>query len=118
MAVTVADVKLIVTTSLSDPAIEFFIGLAEAATAQCATGWSDDLTDKINTLVAAHFIETSPDGAQTVTSVKLGDASETYLRSSLGEGLKGSMWGKQALLLDTTGCLQRLGNPRATLERI
>jgi len=118
MAVTVADVREIVTTSLSDDAVTFFIGLAEAATGECATGWSDALTDQINRLVAAHFIEMVPGEAKTVTSVKLGDASETYARASLGEGLKATLWGQQALLLDTTGCLQRLGKPPATLERL
>lgn len=118
MAVSVADVKLIVSTDLTDPAIEFFIDLAEAATARCASQWSASLTDQINTLVAAHMIETSPQGAKTVSSVSLGDASETYLRASLGEGLRSSVWGQQALLLDPTGCLRRLGSMRASLERI
>ncbi|MCE8471503.1 DUF4054 domain-containing protein, partial [Rhodovulum sulfidophilum] len=73
--------------------------------------------------LAAHLIASTNGaagtGAGSLTSMSLGDASETYAKAALtGEGLRATHFGQQALLLDTLGGLARLGRPRASAEVI
>lgn len=49
---------------------------------------------------------------------KIGDASNEYARGSLGDGLKGTHYGQQVLLLDTSGRLSQLGKKKVKLEHL
>src|SRR5690554_2459596 len=55
--------------------------------------------------VAAHLIASGPD--LMLKSERLGNASDTYATATLGDGLKGTTYGQQALALDPNGCLAR-----------
>lgn len=81
----------------------------------CFDAYAEDKKTSITKWVAAHMLaSTGSDG--TVTSEKLGDASISFARGTLGDGLKGTTQGQQALLLDTNGCLMQLGRAKATIE--
>jgi len=67
--------------------------------------------------LAAHMIASTNNGG-VLASESLGSASDSYHRASLGEGLKGTVYGQQVLLLDNNGCLSRIGKPRASIEVI
>jgi hypothetical protein len=114
---TAADVRAIIETSLTDGQIEALIADAALAAEKCLLKYDEARQKAIVKWLTAHLIA-STGGNGVLTSQKLGDASETYARATLGDGLKGTTYGQQALLLDTCGCLARLGRARASVEAI
>lgn len=64
--------------------------------------------------LAAHLALSALGGQKTQRA--LGDASETQAPGVLGMTLSGTTYGQQALALDTSGCLARLGRPGAKFE--
>jgi len=81
----------------------------------CVQGYPATRQAAIVRWLAAHMLaSTNRDGV--LTSDKLGDAQQSYARATTGEGLRGTTYGQQALLLDFNGCLSRIGKPRATIE--
>lgn len=117
MLPTAIQVKAIVETSLDDSVVDSVILDASLLAEQCLQGLSNDRKTAIIKWLAAHLIA-STDSSATLASSKLGDASDTYVRATTGEGLKGTTYGQQALSLDPNGCLARLGKARATFEVI
>jgi hypothetical protein len=65
--------------------------------------------------LAAHFAATS-DQSYSLQKEKMGDSEDTYFDRSKGEGLKGSSFGQQAILLDCSGVLAILGKRKARFE--
>lgn len=117
--VTPADIRTIIETSLSDIQINALIAQARIIGGDCLAKYDDERADAIVTWMTAHLIaSTSLTGSGVVTSDKLGDAQRSYARATLGDGLKGTTYGQQAMLLDTCGCLARLGRARASVEVI
>ena len=114
---TAEQVKAIVATDLSDAVVDSIIADAFLMAERCITSLSDERQTAIVKWLAAHLIA-STDESATVSSSKLGDAQDTYMRATTGERLMGTTYGQQALALDPNGCLARLGNPRATFERV
>lgn len=113
MAVTAANVKaLIPSTTLADTVIDVYIAAATQIVEPCASGWDDTLKDQIITWLAASLITEnagSAAGSSALKSKSLGDASESYQLSQVGEGMWANGFGKTALMLDTTGCLANFG---------
>lgn len=107
MAVAVADVRAIIATALTDPQVQLYINAAVLLTTACALKWDHSIVDTINTYVAAHLIASTRDPLKT--SYRLGDASESYQRASVGIGFMGTSYGQQAIMFDPNGCLQNLG---------
>lgn len=104
MALTAADVKLIINTGLSDAQVDAFIATAAALIDPCKAKWTDALALEIQKYVAAHLVSfRSP----LLVSKKLGDAAEVYQRSKSdsNKGLSATPYGETALMLDPTGCL-------------
>lgn len=99
-------------TTLSEEEVDVIIGDAALMVEHCVAKLSDERQAAIVKYVAAHIIATTGRGGGRglMMSKKLGDASETYARGTFGGGLSSSVFGKQALALDPSGCLLNLGS--------
>lgn len=108
---SVAEVRAIITTSLEDDQVQYYIDDAALLVEDCVSSLDEARQKAIVKWTAAHLIASSPAGAtRVVTSQKLGDASETYATGQVtGAGLGGSAYGIQAMSLDPNGCLAGLG---------
>lgn len=110
-----AEVKAIIPTDLDDTGVQGFIDDAAALGKRCLTPLDPDLQKTILKWLSAHLIQVA--GKSTgegfanvaVTSMKLGDASESYARGAVGSNIASTPYGQQAVLLDPNGCLARLG---------
>lgn len=121
MATTVADVRLIYSGSASDPQVQAAIDTVLIMAAKCLAAMPDDATrDQVTKYLAAHLLTTTIDsgGSGITQSSSLGDASDTYAVSGFGKGLRSSMYGQTAIALDPNGCVAKIGNPRATFEKV
>jgi len=114
---TVAVVRLIVEGDFSDIQVQSVIDDAALMVEACVANYSADRQSAIIRWVTAHLFSMMPEG-RFVTSSKLGDASESYSAPKLGDSLAGSPFGQQALMLDTSGCLARIGRAIATVEKV
>lgn len=103
--VTDSDVLAIIDTDKTD--LTPFITVANLLTEQldddCLT---EELLTEIERWLAAHFVAVS-EGIQQ--REKIGDAETWYNITYLGEGLKQTRWGQQAISLDCSGLLARMG---------
>lgn len=111
MAVAASVVIALTGTGLSEAVVDALLDDALLILDGC--GYTGDRLDALQKWLAAHLVA-SHDG--TITSDKLGDAARTYGRATLGTGLSGTMYGQQAMALDTTGCLTRKFSPPASVE--
>ena len=121
MAITVADVRLIYSGPASDAQITAAIATVQVMAAKCLAGMPDDATrDEVTKYLVAHLLTMTVDsnGAGIAQSSSLGDASDSYNVGAMGKGLRSSGFGQIAIALDPTGCIARLGNPRATFEKV
>lgn len=119
---TVAAVRVVITTSLDDAAVQSLIDDAAAlidGQCSCIASLPSATQQSIVKWVAAYLISTvKQQGGGTLTSDRLGDAARTYSTTGFGKQLASSAYGQNALLLDPTGCLARLGKARATIEKV
>jgi len=108
-----ADVRAIVQTSLTDPEIQLIIEDAALIVEGCIAAFTDARQVAIVKWYAAHMISSSGKAtgasAANVTSKKLGDASTTYARATLGSGTMGTTYGQMAASFDPTGCIESIG---------
>ena len=78
-----------------------------------SVGLSATLLTEIERWLAAHFLEVA---SPSVVSKRLGDTAVTMDKMKLGDALKGTRYGQQVLLLDTSGTLAQVaGMKRATV---
>jgi hypothetical protein len=113
---TADDVRAIIETDKTDPQIEAIIADAALIAKACIADLDADVQKAIVKWLTAHLIASSASGIEggaQITSMKLGDASESYARASMGAGLAGTSYGQQALALDPNGCLAQIGMRRA-----
>lgn len=112
-------VRVIITTSLDDEAIEAMISDASAMARRCLTRLDPDVQTTVVKWLAAHLIASRTDLADSaLVSSKLGDAQETYMRAQLGQNILGTPYGQQAAMLDPFGCIAGLGKRRPIIEVI
>lgn len=106
---SVAEVRTIISTTLADASITAIIADAALLAENCPVieGYSVALQKAIVKWLAAHFISAQKGGQ--LMQKTLGDASESYAAPQTLMGLNGSVYGQQAILLDASGCLERLG---------
>lgn len=119
--VTIADVRLIYSGSASDAQVQAAINDVGVMAAKCLAKIEDAATkDAVQKYLAAHLLTVVVDssGAGIASSSSLGDASDSYASGSLGKGLRSSAFGQMAIALDPNDCVSKIGNPRATLERV
>jgi hypothetical protein len=111
------EVKAIITTKYDDVAP--FIKVAEVFLADKFSGVSigTALNKEIHRWTAAHFISISD---PRLTEKEVGEATEKFNNKLTGntEGLKATMYGRQAIALDPTGLLAKATNRAATFEAI
>lgn len=94
-----------------------FIGIANRQTNAIATAGLADtsvLAD-IELMLAAHYVSLRDPAPK---SVGMGPVNTSFDKGSLGEGLKATYWGQQALALDTTGTLAGVGVKRASIRAL
>lgn len=108
LALTGLDIPVPVVESVIDDA-------ALMADNACMQGYPEERQRAIVKWLSAHLL-TSTAGGGMLSSEKLGDAQDSYARATLSDGLKGTTYGQQALLLDPNGCLLKLGKSRASIE--
>lgn len=102
-------------TDLSESVVSLIIEDAALAAESCLSTLSADRQRAALKWLAAHMISaTSDQGSQAVVSSKLGDASDSYARGSLGQGINSSFYGQQALAI--APCLAGFGMAKATIE--
>lgn len=110
-----SDIIELTGTSLSETLINTLIAQAQLIAATCLSGASDELETAVLFWLTAHLVaSTSRSGA--VTSYKLGDASESYATAQVGDGIRGTTYGQQAIAL--LPCLATYGRATASLEVI
>lgn len=113
---TAAEVIAITGSKLPENVIDLLIQQAALIAKKCIEKLSPELQKAIVMWLAAHLVATTGDTFGTLTTRKLGDAQKSWARATTGEGLKGTAYGQQVLLLDPCGCLSRLGKATATVE--
>jgi hypothetical protein len=115
---TASDVIALTSTNLAEAVVTSLIADAALLAGDCITDYSEEKQTAIIKWLAAHMVASTDSGGGTLTSEKLGDASQTFARATMGDGLRGTMYGQQALALDTSGCLAKRGKGRASVEII
>lgn len=85
------------------------------ATYKSQAGWVDDLYFEIWRWTAAHFA-CMRDPRET--DVKRLDTSIAFEHGPLGQGLKATRYGQQAIALDPTGILATASEPQRTLFEV
>lgn len=115
---TATEVRSIIDTALTDEQIDSIVTDAVLLVETCSSGWSDARYTSILKWVTAHLIASRGGTEGVLTSSRLGDAQDNYMRTTPGDGLKGTTYGQQALALDTNGCLVNLGKRRAFVRTI
>jgi hypothetical protein len=115
--VTSEEVKEIISTPLTD--LTAFISAAHTIVEDrlLDQGLTDTALKEIERWLAAHFVSFRSPAEKR--SQKIGSAQEVYLvanLSSTGGMLKTSLYGMQAMALDTSGTLAQLGKKKAVLK--
>lgn len=114
---SVAAVRAIITTTLTDEQVQSFIDDAAlmAEGCECLSGLASERQAAIVKYMTAHLISMQSGKGGIVTAEKMGSASKSYATGTAGADmmLSSSRYGQQAILLDTTGCLAQLGKVRA-----
>jgi hypothetical protein len=83
-------------------------------TYQERAGWSLGLATEIERWWTAHLMAVASNGA--VTRLELGNTTVVTASPKLGDGLKGTPFGQQVLLMDQSGTLENVGLKRATID--
>lgn len=118
------EVRDIITTTLEDPAIQVWIGVANTiVTANVTCGLGATVLEEIERQLTAHFISLLPSssggGNMSVKSEKLGEAQVTYSDVFAGQkGIGTTIYGQAALALDTCGGLKNLSKKAASIKSI
>ncbi len=110
--VSTAQVKEIVETTLNNGALlSSMIDTAHlfVNTHLSSAGHSNDMLEKIELYLAAHFVAITDEGG-ALKSSKMGDSEDEWDTSMLKAGLGSTRYGQVALTLDTTGILANVGS--------
>lgn len=106
--VTATQVKAIIETSLVDDDVTVFIATANNIVTNRLTdkGLDDATLEQIELWLSAHLVAIR-NPLKRVEEVR--DARQEFQYGKLGEGLRFTAYGQQALTLDTTGTLGTVG---------
>lgn len=116
---TADEVRVVISTALTDPQIEALILDAALVVDQCSAvaGYDVDTQAAIVKYWTADLISTiANQGAGVVTSDKLGDAARTF--SAGNDSSATSFYRQRAYDLDPSGCLRRIGKAQASFEKV
>lgn len=109
MSVTIDDVKVLISTELTDTEITAFIDSASAFydANLSSAGLSEALQDQITKWMTAHMIATTRE--RVAIEEGAGGASIKY-SGTFGEGLKSTSYGQMCITLDSSGTLLAIAN--------
>jgi hypothetical protein len=111
---TVAEVKLIIETTLTDPSIQAFInGASLHVTQVLSTTLSEEVLTEIEKWLTAHMIASTRE--RMAKSEEAGGAKISYLGKD-GTGLEQTPYGQMVLSLDTTGAFKLLEGKRKNVS--
>ncbi len=116
---SVADVRLIITSPLTDAQIQALINDTVVLCGLCSVieGYPSDRQAIIIKLMVAHFM-TLNSGKGARTSKSLGDASEAYVAIPVTWAAGSTSYGQQALMFEPSGCLANLGRRKPVLQTL
>lgn len=102
---TIADIKVIIETSLTDPDITVFINTADImVTTVLGTSLTTAILKEIEKYLTAHLIASTRE--RQTTEEQIGDAKVKY-SGKYGETLLSTSYGQMVLQLDTSGKFSR-----------
>lgn len=115
--VTVSEVRVIYTTSLSDDAIEQFIETANLIVDDrfSDSDYSEAKLKQIELYLSAHFASCGSGGQ--LKRRKIGEAEDEYSVAQL-EGLESTIFGQTALMLDNDDYLEISDSKKCTIQVI
>ena len=116
---SVAEVRSVIATGLTDEQIEALIVDACLVVDQCSAvaGYDADVQAAIIKYWTADIISTiSNQGAGVVTSDRLGDAARSF--SAGNDKTATSFYRQRAYDFDPSGCLRRIGKPQASFQSL
>lgn len=111
---TEAEVKEIIDTDITVGQVTPFLKAANLLVTNVLTDqeYSADLLKEIERWLAAHFVAIRD---PRTTKEKIGQAEDTY-QGKFGEGLSGTSYGQQVMLLDYKGVLAELSATKGGAE--
>jgi len=112
------DVIALTGTQLTSVVVGLIITSAEQMVLTCLEGMTDDKATAVLLWLSAHLVASAAPSNGSLTGRSLGDSNKSWAKASMGDGLKGTTYGQQVLMLDESGCIGRLGRGVATLEII
>lgn len=109
---TPEEVRVVIDTNASDDVINAMIDDAILMYGHCLEAMEPARQKAALKWIVAHLLFSSGQGGEDSARVskKLGDASDTYARATIGDGLRGSVFGQRALAFDPSGCLAQDGD--------
>lgn len=115
---TPAEVRITFKTTRNDDEVQLFIDEAELIAEQCASVVAASATKQKAILrwIAAHLLNFADANGGAVALRVLGSATESFANASMGDFLKSSTYGMQAILLEGTGCLEKIGKQKPILQ--
>ncbi|MCK5019473.1 MAG: DUF4054 domain-containing protein [Candidatus Peribacteraceae bacterium] len=114
--VSATEVRVVITTSLLDTAIDAYIAIANPMVTNTVTcGLSEAVLKEIERWLTAHLIGITKERA--TTKEKLGEAAVEYA-GTFGKGLEQTSWGQMVLQLDTCGQFANLGKKDINITAI
>lgn len=118
MAITkpdVTDVRAIIATDYDDATITALIDDAALIGESCLSSLSSDRQKSAIKWLTAHMLASTNDtSGKQLESESLGDASKSFQKSTMGEGLKGTAYGQQAIAI--APCLLRASQNTASIQ--
>ena len=99
-------------TELPESVVDSIIGDAAIIGYACLSPLSADVQQAALKWLTAHLIASTDSGA-SIKSESMGDASETYVRAQVKDGIAGTIYGQQAIAI--APCLAQLGRAKARI---
>ena len=119
--VTIAEVKVVIGTTLTDPVIQVWIDASNTVVNQAADCINGDeaLLKQIELFLSSHFvalIDPDSDASNSqIKSEKIESVSFTYATAELSRNINDTPYGQTANFL-SNGCLIKSGLEKATVE--
>lgn len=118
MTTTALDqLKAVFPSQLADATLQFFLDTATELAGDVLknSGLSSDRKDKITIFLAAHMAHSTAPRAEMEM---IGSEYKYSVQGKTGMDLKATFYGQNALALDTSGSLQRLGSKIAGITTL
>lgn len=116
---TVADVRVLVTTTKSDANVQLIIDVASRqvdrlSATSCGSRLDAETLTDVELYLSAHMLSATTLDSTKKQSEKFENYSVTYAKAMTGKGIEGSEYGQIANML-SGGCLAEMDKRQATL---